>query len=39
ILVTLIQELIKQEKELGLCSLCIGGGQGISLIVSNAQTS
>ncbi|HEL1563378.1 TPA: acetyl-CoA C-acetyltransferase [Streptococcus suis] len=38
ILVTLIHELIKQEKELGLCSLCIGGGQGISLIVSNAQT-
>lgn len=39
ILVTLIHELIKQEKELGLCSLCIGGGQGISLIVSNAQTN
>ncbi|MGU8055460.1 acetyl-CoA C-acetyltransferase [Streptococcus suis] len=39
ILVTLIHELIKQEKDLGLCSLCIGGGQGISLIVSNAQTS
>ncbi|HEL1547303.1 TPA: acetyl-CoA C-acetyltransferase [Streptococcus suis] len=39
ILVTLIHELIKQEKEHGLCSLCIGGGQGISLIVSNAQTS
>ncbi|HEL1583484.1 TPA: acetyl-CoA C-acetyltransferase [Streptococcus suis] len=38
ILVTLIHELIKQEKELGLCSLCIGGGQGISLIVANAQT-
>lgn len=38
ILVTLIHELIKQDKELGLCSLCIGGGQGISLIVSNAQT-
>lgn len=36
ILVTLIHELIKQDKELGLCSLCIGGGQGISLIVSNA---
>ncbi|CYU60507.1 acetyl-CoA C-acetyltransferase [Streptococcus suis] len=39
ILVTLIHELIKQKKELGLCSLCIGGGQGISLIVSNAQTN
>ncbi|HFI0149581.1 TPA: acetyl-CoA C-acetyltransferase [Streptococcus suis] len=39
ILVTLIHELIKQDKELGLCSLCIGGGQGISLIVTNAQTT
>ena len=39
ILVTLIHELIKQNKELGLCSLCIGGGQGISLIISNAQTN
>ncbi|HFU4202644.1 TPA: acetyl-CoA C-acetyltransferase [Streptococcus suis] len=39
ILVSLIHELIKQKKELGLCSLCIGGGQGISLIVSNAQKS
>lgn len=39
ILVTLIHELTKQEKKLGLCALCIGGGQGISLIVSNAQIS
>lgn len=39
ILVTLIHELIKQNKELGLCSLCIGGGQGVSLIISNAQTN
>lgn len=37
VLVTLIHELLKQEKKLGLCSLCIGGGQGISLIISNAQ--
>lgn len=37
ILVTLIHELEKQEKHLGLCALCIGGGQGISLLVSNAQ--
>lgn len=39
ILVTLIHELTKQEKKLGLCALCIGGGQGISLIISNAQIS
>ncbi|MDG3131723.1 acetyl-CoA C-acetyltransferase [Streptococcus suis] len=37
ILVTLIHELHKRNGNLGLCSLCIGGGQGISLIISNAQ--
>ncbi|HFU4519086.1 TPA: acetyl-CoA C-acetyltransferase [Streptococcus suis] len=36
ILVSLIHELNKQNKELGLCALCIGGGQGISLIISHA---
>lgn len=38
ILVTLIHELEKRNGNLGLCSLCIGGGQGISLIISNATT-
>ncbi|MER0122462.1 acetyl-CoA C-acetyltransferase [Streptococcus sp. ZJ93] len=37
ILVSLIHELRKRGEHLGLCSLCIGGGQGISLIISNAQ--
>ena len=37
ILVTLIHELEKRNGHLGLCSLCIGGGQGISMIVSNAK--
>ncbi len=37
ILVTLIHELAKRKGNLGLCSLCIGGGQGISLIISNAE--
>lgn len=37
ILVSLIHELQKRKNHLGLCSLCIGGGQGISLIISNAQ--
>ncbi|HEM6237429.1 TPA: acetyl-CoA C-acetyltransferase [Streptococcus suis] len=36
ILVSLIHELNKQDKQLGLCALCIGGGQGISLIISHA---
>ncbi|MBF0710537.1 MULTISPECIES: acetyl-CoA C-acetyltransferase [unclassified Gemella] len=35
ILVTLIHELKKQDKNLGLASLCIGGGQGISILISN----
>ena len=34
ILVTLVHALIKDNKEKGLCSLCIGGGQGISMVVS-----
>ncbi|NQP65306.1 acetyl-CoA C-acetyltransferase [Streptococcus suis] len=38
ILVTLIHELEKRNGKLGLCSLCIGGGQGISLIISKATT-
>ena len=37
ILVTLIHELGKRNGHLGLCSLCIGGGQGISMIVFNAK--
>lgn len=36
ILVSLVHELNKQDKNLGLCALCIGGGQGISLIISHA---
>lgn len=35
ILVTLVHELQKQNKNYGVCSLCIGGGQGISLLISN----
>lgn len=37
ILVTLIHELEKRNGLLGLCTLCIGGGQGISMIISNAK--
>jgi acetyl-CoA C-acetyltransferase len=33
ILVTLIFEMIKRSSSLGMASLCIGGGQGISMIV------
>lgn len=37
ILVSLIHEMQKRGHHLGLCSLCIGGGQGISLIISTPQ--
>lgn len=34
ILVSLVHELISENKNRGLCSLCIGGGQGISVVIS-----
>jgi acetyl-CoA C-acetyltransferase len=33
IMVTLIHEMIKQNKKLGLASLCIGGGMGTAVII------
>lgn len=33
IMVTLIHEMIKQDKKLGLASLCIGGGMGTAVII------
>lgn len=33
ILVTLVHALIKDNKEKGVCSLCIGGGQGIAMVI------
>ena len=33
ILVTLIHELIKQNKNKGIATLCIGGGQGIAMCI------
>ncbi len=33
ILVTLIHELLKQKKEKGIATLCIGGGQGIAMCI------
>ena len=33
ILVTLLHEMVKRDSKTGLVTLCIGGGQGISLIV------
>ena len=35
ILVSLVHELINENKNRGLCSLCIGGGQGISVVISS----
>jgi acetyl-CoA C-acetyltransferase len=33
VLVTLIHEMIKQDKNTGLASLCLGGGEAVALIV------
>lgn len=33
ILVTLVHEMVKENKHLGLATLCIGGGQGVAVIV------
>jgi len=33
IVVTLVHELIRQQKALGLATLCIGGGQGSSMVI------
>lgn len=35
ILTTLLYELKRQSKQFGLVSLCIGGGQGVAMIVEN----
>jgi acetyl-CoA C-acetyltransferase len=37
ILVTLIHEMMKRSAKTGLATLCIGGGQGISLIVESVN--
>ena len=33
VLVTLLHELIRQDKKAGLVSLCLGGGEAVALIV------
>lgn len=37
IIVSLVHELIRRGKEYGLATLCIGGGQGATVIVKNVQ--
>jgi acetyl-CoA C-acetyltransferase len=37
ILVTLMYEMVRRDSNLGLASLCIGGGQGIAMIVERAR--
>ncbi|MBF2053543.1 MAG: acetyl-CoA C-acetyltransferase [Candidatus Sericytochromatia bacterium] len=37
VLLTLMHELIHQQKRYGAASLCIGGGQGIAMIIENAR--
>jgi acetyl-CoA C-acetyltransferase len=33
ILVTLLHEMIRQNKKTGLASLCLGGGEAVAMIV------
>ena len=33
ILVTLLYEMMRQDKKLGLATLCIGGGQGFAVVI------
>lgn len=37
ILVTLMHEMVRKDANMGLASLCIGGGQGIAMIVERAR--
>ncbi len=37
VLVTLIHALRREKKELGVASLCIGGGMGIAMVLSAHQ--
>ena len=34
VLVTLVHSLINENQNRGICSLCIGGGQGIAMVIS-----
>jgi acetyl-CoA C-acetyltransferase len=33
VLVTLLHEMIRHEKRVGLVSLCLGGGEAVALVV------
>ncbi len=37
VLVTLMYQMIKREVNLGLASLCIGGGQGIAMVIERVR--
>ncbi len=36
VLVTLLHEMIRQNKKTGLASLCLGGGEAVALVVTRA---
>ena len=33
VLVTLLHEMIRQDKKTGVASLCLGGGEGVAMVV------
>jgi acetyl-CoA C-acetyltransferase len=37
LVITLLQEMQRRDKALGLATLCIGGGQGASLVLERGE--
>jgi acetyl-CoA C-acetyltransferase len=37
VLVTLLHEMIRQDKKIGLASLCLGGGEAVAMVVKRSQ--
>jgi acetyl-CoA C-acetyltransferase len=35
--VSLVHELIRQDKNKGIATLCIGGGQGVAMCIERAK--
>jgi len=33
VLVTLLYEMMRQDKKVGVASLCLGGGEGVAMVV------
>lgn len=38
IIVTLIHEMLREQKSIGVASLCVGGGMGTAVLLKNCQS-